>query len=169
MEELVYVWNPTEEHVSTKIHGYWFSFPPGFKKSFQRPGMGQFIEQNRKETGLVILPPEFNPNSDQFVEGFENTPEGKKILAEKRETGINNLIEFHLAIVRNNQVCLAQDIARQYGSPETGRTMAKYEASKGELESMRLVAKYKGKSQGNAQKKAEEISKLMEQIGPIVA
>lgn len=169
MEELVYVWNPTEEHVSTKIFGNWFSFPPGSKKSFHKPGMDNFIEQNRKETGLVILPPEFNPNHERFVDGYEKTEEGKAILAAKREQGINNLIEFHLAIVRNNQVCLAQDIARQYGSPETGRQMAKYEASKGELESMRLVAKYKGKSGGNAQKKAEEIDRLMSQIGPVVA
>lgn len=169
MEELIYVWNPTEENVSTRIHGSWFSFAPGAKKSFHRPGFGHFIEQNRKETGLVILPPQFNPNSDQFIEGYESTAEGKKILEEKRTLGINNLIDFHLAVVRNNQVCLAQDIARQYGSPDTGARMAKYEASKGELESMRLVAKYKGKAQGHAQQKAEEIEKLMKQIGPVVA
>jgi hypothetical protein len=169
MDELIYVWNPTEENISTKIFGSWFSFPAGSKKSFHKPGMASFIEQNRKETGLVVLPAEFNPNSEKYIEHFEKTEDGKRILAERRETGINNLIEFHLAVVRNNQVALANDISRQYGSPETGRQMAKYEASKGELESMRLVAKYKGKSAGNAQKKADEIEKLMKEIGPIPA
>jgi hypothetical protein len=168
MDEVVYIWNPTEEHVSTKIHGNWFSWAPGAKKSMIGDAKAQFVEQERKETGLVVLPPQFNPNHEQYVEGYDKTEEGKKILAEKRETGINNLIEYHLNIVRNNQVCLAQDYARHYGSPEAGSRMAKYDASKGEMDSMRLVAKYKGKSSTNAQKKAEDIEKLMDQIGPIV-
>lgn len=167
--EIVYIWNPTEELVTTKIHGSWFSFPPGAKKSMVGAEKGQFIQQNRKETGLVVLPPEFNPNDERYSDGYDKTEEGKSILEAKRVEGINSLIEFHLAVVRNNQVCLSQDLARRYGSPETGKQMAKYEASKGELESMRLVAKYKGKSGNNMQKKSEEIDKMMDKIGPILA
>ncbi len=167
--QLVYVWNPTEEEVNTKIHGSWFSWAANQKKVLYGEEKAQFIEQNRKETGLVILPNAFNPQSDEYVEGYEQTPQGKAVLAEKREQGINNLIEYHLGIVRNNQVCLAQDFTRHYGSPETGKQMAKYEASPGEVNSMRIVSKYKRKSNSNAQRKAEEIDKIMQEIGPVIA
>jgi hypothetical protein len=162
----VRVWNPTEETVSTCIQGAWFSFKPGQFKSMDN-SKGDFIRMNRKGTGLVVLPEQFEPTSEIFVEGIVEKPEGKVILAEKREEGIRNLIEHHMDIIRNNQVSLRQDLAHRYPTADASK-LASLEASKGEIESMKLVAKYKGKASDNAQKKMEEIGDLMDKIGPVV-
>lgn len=160
------VWNPTEERVATRIHGDWFSFAPNTQKTMDI-SKGEFINMNRQETGLVVLPSEFDPSSESYVENYEKTEAGKKVMAEKREEGIRNLIEFHMGIIRNNQVMLRQDLAQQFPSGDASKLAALY-ASKGEQESMRLVAKYKGKASDNAQKKMEDVEKLMQQIGPVV-
>lgn len=161
------VWNPTEENVSTRIHGNWFSFKPGQFKVMDIDKCN-FIQMNRRETGLVVLPPEFCSSREEFVEGYAQSEEGKAILLQKREEGIQGLIDHHMGIVKNNQVSLRQDLAHRYPSADYEK-LCKLEASKGELESMRLVAKYKGKASDSGAKKIEEIEKLMKQIGPITA
>lgn len=161
------VYNPTEEHVSLCIHGSWLQFPAGQLKIVYQPEKADFIRRDRQYSGLVVLPEEFDPQSEKFAEGHERTDEGKKILSEARIQGINALIEHHMGVVRNNQVSLRQDLAHRYPSADASK-LAALDASKGELESMRLVAKYKGKSSDNAQKKVEEVEKLMQSIGPVV-
>lgn len=159
------VWNPTEETVSTKIHGAWFSFAPGSFKTMDE-NKCNFIENNRKETGLVLLPDEFNPSSESYQDGIEKTEAGKKILTAARERGINNLIEFHLEIVKNNQVSLRNDLAPRSPGVDPAR-LASLQASAGELKSMQLVAKYKGRSSTSPAQKIGEIEKLMDLIGPL--
>lgn len=165
--QFVKVWNPTEEEVSTRIQGAWFSFKPNQMKTMDEH-KGAFIQTNRQETGLVVLPPEFCEVREEFQPGIELTPEGKALLATKKEEGIQHLIDFHMSIVKNNQVSLRQDIAHRYPSADFDK-LTKLEASKGELESMRLVAKYKGKASDSPSRKVDEVEKLMKQIGPISA
>jgi hypothetical protein len=162
----VRIWNPTEEVVSTRINGNWFTIKPGAFKSMHE-NLANFIEMNRKETGLVTLPDEFEPSSDRYVENYHQSDAGKALMAARREDGIRNLIEYYMGIVRNNQVSLRQDLAHRYPTADVSK-LAAIEASKGDIEAMRLVNKYKGKAADNAQKQAEEVDKLMKQIGPIV-
>ena len=161
------VWNPTEEKVSTRIHGNWFTFAPGQFKVMDIE-KASFIQTNRRETGLVVLPAQFCSSREEYIEGYAQTEEGKAILSQKRDEGIQGLIDHHMNIVKNNQVSLRQDLAHRYPSADFDK-LCKLEASKGELESMRLVAKYKGKASDSGAKKVEEIDKLMKAIGPVTA
>lgn len=127
----------------------------------------EFIARDRAYTGLIVLPDEFDRQSESYIEGYEKTPEGLAVLASVKEKGINSLIEFHMRVVMNNQVSLRKELAHQYPGSDHSK-LAALDASKGEIESMRLVAKYKGKTSGNDQKKIDEVQKLMTQIGPVV-
>lgn len=161
------VYNPLDEDVSICVHGSWLNFPKGQLKNVYQKEKADFISRDRAYTGLIVLPDQFDPQSESFVEGYERTPEGKKILEDSKHMGINKFIEYHMGIVRNNQVSLRQDLAHRYPSADASK-LAALDASPGELESMRLVAKYKGRSSDNAQRKVDEIEKLMKEIGPVV-
>jgi len=157
------VWNPTEEKVSTLIQGSWFTFAPGGFKTMDEH-KARFIETNRKETGLVVLDNRFDPSSEQYEEGFDKSQEGKDLLEHKKNEGISNLIAFHMDIIRNNQVSLKQDLAHKYPTGDAAKLSAIY-ASKGELESMKLVKKYQAKNPDNEAKRVEEVAALMAEIG----
>lgn len=159
------VWNPTEEFVNTKMQGSWFSFKPNQRKQMDQDKCN-FINTNRQETGLVTLPDQFDPSSESFVEGFEKSQEGMAILGELKERGINSMVNFYLDIVKNNQVSLKRDLAKD--SPGTDpMKLAALEASNGEIHAMQLVKKYQARKQDNQAKKLVEVQKLMEEIGPI--
>lgn len=163
------VLNSTEEDVSTCIQGSWLNFPKGQLKFIHNESIADFIRMNRKGTGLIVMEdPRFDPTKNDYIEGFEKTEAAKDLILAAKEQGINNLIEHHMDIIRNNQVSLRQDLAHKYPSADAAK-LSSLNASKGEIESMRLVAKYKGKSSDNAHKKVEEIERLMNEIGPIVA
>ncbi len=70
--------------------------------------------------------------------------------------------------IRNNQISLRQDLANKYPTGDSGKMAAAY-ASPAELDAMRLVAKYKKKTSSNAAKQIEEVEKLMNDIGPMIA
>lgn len=159
------VWNPTEEKVETRIFGNHFEFSPGQMKNM-KPEFADFVSTNRKETGLVVLPGPFDPmNEEEYREGFDKTPEGKAILEQKKEEGIRNLVEHLRWKVYNNQVSLKRDLAHHDPSNDPKR-LAAIEASPGELEAMRTLAKYQRKKMDGAEKKAAEIEKLLEDVGP---
>jgi hypothetical protein len=125
------------------------------------------VDTNRKEDGLMVVrDPRFIPSEDAYIKGFENTPEGKAILEPLREEGINNLIDHLTFLIRNNQISLKQDLANKYPTGDAGKMAAAY-ASPAEVNAMRLVAKYKKKTKGNAARQVEEIEGLMKEIGPL--
>ena len=160
------IWNPTEETVETKMFGSYFTFKPGQMKTMQEH-FAKFIEMNRKETGLVTLPDEFDTmNEETYIEGYDKTPEGKEILAKKKKQGIENLLAHYSQIVYNNQVSLRRDLAHK--DPHTDAVkLSAINASSGELEAMRLVAKYQKLKLDDQGAKVSEVEKLMKEIGPI--
>ncbi len=162
------VYNPTEEDVTTVINGSFFTWKPGQIKQMREP-QAQFVSTNRQETGLMVLDdPRFVPAEEQYVLNFDKTEEGKAILTPIREKGINNLVSHLMFIIRNNQISLRQDLANKYPTGDSGKMAAAY-ASPAELDAMRLVAKYKKKTSSNAAKQIEEVEKLMNDIGPMIA
>lgn len=159
------IWNPTKETISTRMQGAWFTFKPDVKKTMD-DAKCRFIESERKDTGLVVLPDQFDPQSEAYVEHYDKTPEGTATLEQKREEGIRNLLDYHREIIRNNQVSLRRDLAHKYPDGDSKRLTA-LEMSKGEIESLQLIAKYqKSKMDGN-EAKINEISKLLDLVGPI--
>lgn len=162
------VYNPTEEEVTTVINGSFFSWKPGQIKQM-RASQATFVDTNRKETGLMVISdPRFIPAEDAYVLNFDKTEEGKKILEPLRETGIKNLIDSLMYIIRNNQVSLRQDLANKYPTGDSAKLAASY-ASPAEINAMRMVVKYKKKNKDNAAKQADEVEKLMSEIGPFTA
>lgn len=159
------VWNPTKETVTTKMQGNWFTFKPDMKKRMDDEKC-KFITQERKETGLVILPAQFDGENENYIEGFEKTPEGVEVLEKLRNDGINNLLDFHRTIIRNNQVSLRRDMAHRYPDGDSQR-LTMLEMSPGELKSLELVAKYQKEKQDKNAQKIKEINELLEIAGPI--
>ena len=161
------VYNPTEEEITTTINGSFFTWKPGQIKQM-RAGQADFVDTNRKETGLVkINDPRFVPSEDSYILNFDKTEEGKKVLEPLKEQGINNLVKHLMYIVRNNQVALRQDLANKYPTGDSAKLAASY-ASPAELDAMRKVVKYKKKTDSNDARQVEEVEKLMQQIGPMV-
>lgn len=163
------VYNPTEEEVTTTINGSFFTWKPGQVKQM-RAGQARFVDTNRQEDGLVLVDdPRFIPaEQERYIPGFEKTDEGKKVLEPLRDKGINNLIKHLSSVIRNNQVCLRQDLANKWPTGDSSK-MAAAQASEGELRAMRLVKKYKQKTRDNAAKQIDEVEKLMSEIGPVSA
>lgn len=162
------VYNPTEEEVTTTINGHFFTWKPGQIKQM-RAGQAMFVDTNRKETGLVTVEdPRFIPSEESYILNFDKTEEGKKVLEPLRERGIKNLIDNLMFVIRNNQVSLRQDLANKYPTGDSSKLAAAY-ASPAEVNAMRLVVKYKKKNKDNAAKQADEVERLMAEIGPFTA
>ncbi len=162
------VYNPTEEEIATMINGNYFTWKPGQIKQM-RESQAQFVDSNRQETGLVVVDdPRFIPAEESYIMNFDKTPEGKEILEPLRERGLNNLINHLMSIIRNNQVSLRQDLANKYPTGDSAKLAATH-ASPAELNAMRMVAKYKKKTNSNAARQVEEVEKLMADIGPMIA
>jgi len=146
------VFNATNETQSVKAHGNWFTFKPKQTKQMD-DGVAHFLITMRGENGLVGLPAEFEDPT------YKATPEGKAAYEEAEKTGIDAYIKHLRSMIHNNQVSLRRDLEKanmKYG-PEL-------EASQGELEAMRLVAKYQKNMEDAEQKKADEIKELMRKL-----
>ena len=159
------VWNPTREIVSTKIAGSWFTFKPDTRKAMDEDKC-RFISENRKDTGLVILPDQFDPLSEHHIPGFDDTAEGRAVLEQKAAEGIEGLLSFHKDIIRNNQVALRKDLATKYPNGDHGRMVA-LEMSSGEIHSLEMVAKYQKAKEDNKDAKLKEVQKLLDAVGPM--
>lgn len=156
--------NATEETVVVQVVGNYFTFKPGARKLIKDKDIANFITTNRKESGLAVLPDLTTEAED--IEG-EVTPE---MLAERRAASadaekeacriaLNHYIDHKRALIRNNQVSLAKDLARadyKY-APEVDMT-------DGEFEAMKLVAKYDKKGKDAAQERLNEIETLKKKI-----
>lgn len=162
------VYNPRDEEITTTIYGNYFTWKPGQVKQV-KADIAKFVNMSRKELGLqVVEDPRFIPaESERYVPGFDKTDEGKKVLEPLKEKGISNFVEHLMEVIRNNQVSLRQDLANKYPTGKSENLAAAF-ASQGEIEAMRLVAKYKSKSKDNLAKQVEEVNKLMEKVGPIL-
>jgi hypothetical protein len=159
--------NVTEETITIPVvGGHYFTFKPGAKKTITNPAVANFIKQERKGQGIAILPDlrtaeEFeDPDSVTATELKERetaaAEETKKIMAD----ALSDYTARLRSVIKNNQVSLARDLARanyKHG-PE-------HEMSDGELEAMKLLAKYDRKGKDAQQERLNEIEKLKKEIG----
>lgn len=150
-----YVFNGTKEDVVVKLQGKYFSFKPEQIKQMDED-KAQFISMERKESGLSVLPEAFEDLE------FRQSEEGQKLLQEARERGIDNLINFHREVIKNNQVSLRKDLARAGEKVDPA-----VEVSAGELASMQLVAKYQKSKDDAAESRIQEVKELMKKVGTL--
>ena len=113
--------------------------------------IAHFIATDRKESGIVRLPDQFEEDAE-----FRSTEEGKKILAELKEQGLAHYLGHLRKTVANNQVSLRQDLEQQNikADPLTF-------ASKGEKEAMLLLAKYAKAGDEAQMLEQEELKKAL--------
>lgn len=157
--------NATEETVTVQVAGNYFTFKPGARKEIRNEAIARFIATDKRGCGLAVLPNLVT--ADEEAGDVEISPEElakrKAERDEKEKTAVAGALREYVdakrAIIKNNEVSLARDLARadyKYG-PE-------HEMSDGELEAMRLVAKYERKGKDASEERVKEIEKLKKQI-----
>lgn len=148
------VYNATNETQGTKAAGNWFTFKPGAMKQMD-PYIAQFIGAERADLGLVVLPEEFEDPS------YMNSEEGKSKLEEFKAMGIRNYTKHLRALIYNNQVSMRLDLEKANLKIDPAVL-----ASDGEINAMKLLAEYQAKDDDTAQKKIDEVKRLMAGIKP---
>lgn len=151
------IFNATNETVTVKAAGNFFTFKPKEIKFFYNTDIAGFIAGERKHLGLIALP-------EEFVEdpGYEKTAEGQMKLKDLEEIGLDAFLAHHRSIIANNQVSLRQDLEKANLKIDPALL-----ASKGELDSMRTVAKYQRQEEDRAQQRVDEVKELMKKVGTI--
>jgi len=99
----VIVYNALDKVVHVQAFGNHFSFKPNQIKSM-RAELGSWIIQQKGYLGLVDLPLQFEDAE------YRESEEGKAILAQKRQEGLNKKIMALKQQVNNLQVALAYDL-----------------------------------------------------------
>jgi hypothetical protein len=148
------VMNATNEKISVKALGNWFEFKPKQVKNMEQK-IGHFLITERRENGLVALPDSFEDPE------YKNSPEGKAELATIEQRGIEAFCDSLRKRIYNNQVSLRMDLERANIKADPSAFV-----TEGELEAMRLLAKYQTAKDDSAQKKQDEVKELMKKIGP---
>lgn len=147
------VMNATNEKISIKALGNWFEFKPKQVKNVT-DNIGLFLITERRENGIVQLPDAFEDPE------YKSSPEGKAEFALIEERGISAFTEALRRRIYNNQVSLRQDLEKANQKIDPAVL-----ASEGELEAMRLLAKYQQNHEDAAQKKVDEVKELLKKTG----
>ena len=148
--------NCTNEEQTFKIVGNWFTFKPGQKKQMQDE-IAHLIQTERKEFGMAVLPAQFE--DPDYERNPETAEEAKQILAQLKDTAVNNYLAHHRAVIANNQISLRRDLEQANIKADP----AVY-ASEGERASMAIVAKYMRSQKDAEQSKIEETKRLLKEI-----
>jgi len=146
------IFNPTAEKQLVQVFGNWFAFAPGQIKNL-RDEFGEFIRGQKQYTGLVSIPEELEDTE------FKASVDGKAMLAEHAERGVKAYVDHHRKIIANNQISLRRDLEKANIKADPS-----VYASEGELESMRIVAKYQRAKSDETQAKVDEVKKLLKDI-----
>lgn len=157
--------NATEEHVTIQVGGNYFTWKPGQEKKILNEHIANFISTSKRGCGLAVLPDLTSldeDNGDIEVTEVQMTARKAHIEGLKKAAlaeALKAFVDEKRTIIKNNQISLARDLARadyKYG-PE-------HEMSEGELDAMRLVAKYERKGKDASEDRLKEIDKLKKSI-----
>ena len=148
--------NCTKEEVTVKAAGSYFTFKPEQIKAIKSDEIANFIatHPDKQRQGIIILPAAYEEDLD-----WRTTEEGKAELARLKEKGLNAFLDAQRSIIYNNEVSMARDLAQA-----NFKHSPKAEISEGELNAMRIVAKYARAEEDEASTKMAEVDKLMAQI-----
>lgn len=154
--------NATEETISIKLCGNYFTFKPGASKNM-KPELANFIQMDRRDSGLAVVPDLFGEDvdmaemSDEQVQARKD--ELKEIEATAKEEALRAYLQKYRQVIANNTIHLRRDLeqANIKAAPESF-------VSDGELEAMRIVSRYQKKDEDKDQLRADEARKLIEKI-----
>jgi DNA polymerase III alpha subunit len=157
--------NATEETVTVQVAGNYFTFKPGQKKTIRNEGIARFIATEKRGCGLAVIEDlisedEENGDAEVTEEQIEERKAKRKELEAAACAGaLKAYLDVKRDLIKNNQVSLARDLARadyKHG--------AEHEISEGELEAMRVVARYERKGKDANEERLKEVEKLKKQI-----
>jgi hypothetical protein len=152
--------NATQEKVTLVLQGNYFTWEPGKEKVIRNPELVKFIQTNKNDYGLAILPDLIEDDEDVSPEEFERR---KAEHAEQRALECDQALDRYIKrlrnVIYNNQVSLRRDLEQKNIKADPSSY-----ASDGELEAMRLVAKYQKRAEDSEASKIAEVKKLMEQV-----
>ncbi len=158
--------NATDEEISIQITGKWFTFTPAQRKTIRNASIARVIESDRRGCGLAVVQDLLTQEEDDG--DVQINEEDLKQRKDERESQIKSAcksaLDAYIArkreTIKNAQVSLARDLQRadyKYG--------AEHEYSDGEVDAMRLVAKYDKRGKDDIEKRLNEIKSLEKQIG----
>lgn len=157
--------NVTDEEISIQARGHWFNWKPGQEKTIRDENLARFIEIERRGYGLAVIPDlttQEEDDGDIVVTPVEMAARKEKGEAKKREAcriALDAYVTRHREIIKNAQISLARDLAHKDYKYDPAN-----DYSEGEVNSMRLVAKYERKGKDVAQERIDEIKTLEKQI-----
>jgi len=152
--------NVTKEEIKIKAAGNWFVLKAGQEKLLHSQDIANFISQDLSDCGICVLPDLVGENEDVTQDQFQ-----ERKLAFKEEKAVimsqalDRYIRKYRAVIANNQVHLRRELKQH--NIESG---PEAEASQGELDAMRLVARYQRLENDQAHTNKEEVKDLMKQI-----
>lgn len=146
------VFNATNELVTVKAHGNWFTFKP---KQFKvmNDEIANFLVTARAEKGLVSLPNEFEDPS------YSRSEEGQEILAKQEAEGIARYLAKLTEIVNNNRISLKKDLQMKNIQTDPSAFM-----SDGEMYAMEKLAEYRFSGKDEQQKRIDRIKELSREL-----
>jgi hypothetical protein len=157
--------NATEENITIQVGGNYFTWKPAQEKRIQNESIANFIATSKRGCGLAVLPDLTSLDEDNGdIEVTEEQMTARRTaMTEAKKNALRDALDAYVAakreVIKNNQVSLARDLARadyKYG-PE-------HEMTDGELDAMRLVAKYERKGKDASEDRLKEIDQLKKKI-----
>lgn len=147
------VLNATNETVSTKAHGNWFTFKP---KQYKILGddLAAFLTSNRADEGLVYLPEEFSDPT------YSRTPEGQEAFARAEAEGIERYVAKLREVVNNNIISMKKDLQIKNIQTDPRAFM-----SEGEMHALEQLSKYQNAGHNAHQQRVERVKELEKQLG----
>lgn len=147
------VFNATNELVTVKAHGNWFTFKP---KQFKvmNDEIANFLVTARAEKGLVSLPNEFEDPE------YSRSEEAQEILAKQEAEGISRYLAKLTETVNNNRISLKKDLQMKNIQTDPSAFM-----SEGEMKALEKLAEYRGRGQDEQQKRVEKVRELEKKLG----
>lgn len=152
--------NATQETITLRLRGNFFTWKPGQKKVIRDEDLAHFILTERTDSGLAVIPELVKDDEEVSPEELEERRAGA---GEREEAecaaALERYVQKHRRVIENNQISLRRDLEMAGIKADPAAW-----ASTGELESMRLVAKYQKRSEDAEASKIAEVKKLMEQV-----
>ena len=149
---MAYIYNATNEEQSIRALGSYFTFKPKQMK-MMNDDMSSWIAVEKKHHGLVQLDNRFED------EEFRKSDDGQALLKSAEEEGITNYLHHHRMIIANNQISLRRDLEQANIKADPSAF-----ATSGEIESMKIVARYGARDQDASQERMDEVRRLMKEI-----
>jgi hypothetical protein len=152
--------NATQETITLRLRSHYFTWKPAQKKVIRDEELAHFIRTERGDSGLAVISELVRDDEEISPEELEErraaSAEAEKL---ECEAALDRYVQKHRRVIENNQISLRRDL-EQSGIKADPAVFA----STGELESMKLVAKYQKSAEDKEQAKVEEVRRLMSNV-----